>query len=58
MVDVSAEQTWNRRSGQELDLLASVISASQAWLAFVADNIGFDSHSVSDCEGFDRGMDC
>jgi hypothetical protein len=58
VVDISAEETRNRWGGQELNLFATVVSASKTWLAFVADDVGFDGDSVSHFQMFDGGMDC
>jgi hypothetical protein len=41
-----------------LDFLTTVISSCEAGLAFVTDDIGFDSDTVSDFEVSDRRMDC
>jgi len=47
MVDVSSKKSMNWWGGEELDVHTSVISACQAWLTFVADNIGFNCNSIS-----------
>jgi hypothetical protein len=58
MVNISAKETGHRWCGQEFDFLASVVSSSEAWLAFVADDVGFNSDSVPHFEMLDRGMNC
>ena len=40
-----------------MDLLAAIVSSCKAWLAFVADDVGFDSNTVSDLEMCHRRMD-
>ena len=53
VVDISAEQARYGRGGQEFDFFATVISACEARLAFVADDVGFNCDSVADFERFD-----
>lgn len=55
MIDVSSEQAWNRRCASKGNVDTSVVFACQAWLAFVADDVGLDRDSVSDgmsCDGW------
>jgi hypothetical protein len=54
MVDVSAEHARDRRGRQELDGLATIISASKARFAGTAGNVGFDGDSVANLEMADR----
>jgi len=56
VIDVSAEETRNRRSRKKLDLFTSIVSSGKAWLAFVADDVWFDGDSISNFEVLDRGM--
>lgn len=50
MINISAKQSMDWRSGEELDALASIVSPCQTWLTLVADNVGFDGYSVADLE--------
>jgi hypothetical protein len=50
MINVSAKQTGDWWGRQELDFLATVVSASKAWLAFIADDVGLNSDTVSNFE--------
>jgi hypothetical protein len=50
VVDISAEEAWDWRGREELYLLAPVIPAREAWLALVADDVGFDGHAISNLE--------
>jgi hypothetical protein len=54
VVDISAKETGTRRGGEELDFLATVVSSREAWLAFVADDVGFNGDSIPHFESLDR----
>ena len=58
MINVSAKQTGDWWGRQELDFLATVVSASKAWLAFIADDVGLNSDTISHFEMLDRRMHC
>jgi hypothetical protein len=57
VVDISAEEARIRWGRQEFDFLAAVVSSSEAWLAFVADDVGFNGNSIPHFEVLDRRMD-
>jgi hypothetical protein len=53
VIDISAEESWDGRSREELDLFATIVSASEAWLTFVADDIWLNGYSIADFEMLD-----
>jgi len=61
VLEVAAEQAGDGWCGQKLNALASVVAACEAWLAFAADDVGFDGYAVAGLEvrdGFVAGHDC
>jgi hypothetical protein len=57
VVNISAKQAVDGRSGEEGDILATVVAASQAGLAGVTDNVGFNGDAVAEFEVGDVGSD-
>lgn len=57
VVNVAAEKAGNGGCREEVDALASVVTASQAGLAGVADNLGLNGDPVANLEVLDTGVD-
>lgn len=57
VVNVAAEKAGNGRCREEVDALASVVTASQTGLAGVADDLGLDGDPVADLDILDAGVD-
>jgi len=56
VVNVAPQQARDRRRGAEGDGLAAVVSAREAGLAGVADDVGLDGDAVANFEGGDGGV--
>jgi hypothetical protein len=52
VIHVTAEETVDRRSREEFHRFAAVVAARQAWLTFVADDVGFDGYSIARLQHF------
>jgi hypothetical protein len=57
VVDIAAEQTIDGGSGQESDVLATVVATGQTGLAGVTNDVGLDSDAIADLEVGDIGSD-
>lgn len=57
VVDVAAEETWDRRSTEEKNVLASIVATSKAGFARVAGNVGLNGDAVTRLEVLDGGVD-
>jgi hypothetical protein len=57
MIQISPQQARNRRCGEELDVLATIVAAMKAGLALEAGDIRLDCDPVARFEGCDGGMD-
>lgn len=58
VIHISAEESWNRWGGKELDLLTTIISSREARLAFVADDVWFDGYTITNFEVRYARMNC
>lgn len=56
VVDVAAEETRDRRSTEEKNVLASIIAAGKTGFARVAGNVGLNGDSVTRLEVLDGGV--
>jgi hypothetical protein len=56
VVDVSAKHAGDGRGGEELDSLATIVSASEARLAGTAGDVGLDGDPVAHLEMGDGGV--
>lgn len=56
VVDVSAQHAGDGRGGEELDVVAAIVSASQAGLADTAGDVGLDSDTIANLEVLDGGV--
>jgi hypothetical protein len=50
VLEVTAQETGDGRSGEELYALAAVVTTCEAGLTFTADDVGLDSYTVTGLE--------
>lgn len=57
MGDIAPQQAVEGRCGEELHVVAAIITPGKARFARVADDVGFNSHAVAGFEVFDCRVD-